>query len=79
MTQVTVELCSICEKVLEDKQGLAINVCYSDGGWGQSKDFMDFSGEVCNPCFDALMSHLNLIKIAYLSRKGVNRPTEIKI
>ena len=34
--------------------GLTVTVGYSVGGWGHRKNLVDFSGEVCQPCFEGI-------------------------
>lgn len=94
MSKIEIELCPVCEKVLKDKHGLAVDIVYSTGGWGHAKNLfslgrfykpethrepVSFSEEICTDCFDAIMPHLKAATNVYKQRRGINRPEKVKI
>ena len=82
MSKIEIELCGCCEKVLsdKDKNGLAVTIKYSDGGWGRSKTLFDNNNdEVCGECYEALMDYLNSFVNHWENLRGENRPKEIKL
>ena len=56
--KVQVELCALCGADLSKsrRDGLAVVVGGSTGGWGQRTNAIDFSDEVCHECYDTAMS-----------------------
>lgn len=67
MARATLELCDLClvplsgqypgkgSRHVKAKNGLVVTVGYSEGGWGRRRNAIDFSGEVCLTCYDAVM------------------------
>lgn len=67
MSRASLKLCDLCERPLEGyhprlgirslepKQGLVVTIGYSDGGWGSRRNHINFSGEVCLDCYNAVM------------------------
>lgn len=71
--RVTMQCCDLCEAPLEGKderkdrpkttafarkEGFLLTAGYSRGGWGQRRNTIDFSGEICGACFDTLQDLL---------------------
>jgi len=52
MGKISVETCDLCGSVMTEKNGLVIQVGYSKGGWGQRRNWLNWSGEVCPECFE---------------------------
>lgn len=52
MGKISVETCDLCGSVMTEKNGLTIEIGYSKGGWGQRRNWLNWSGEVCPECFD---------------------------
>jgi len=56
MATKTTHFCDICEVQLTplNKMGLKVTFGYSRGGWGKRQNHVDFTGEVCEPCYKEL-------------------------
>ena len=79
---IQVEVCGCCEALLtkDNKNGLSVDIKYSEGGWGQSKTlFSNNSDEICDDCYVAFMDDLNTFTSLWDIRRGENRPKEIKL
>lgn len=75
MGHASLTLCDLCgqqldgyigrrHQTLNPKNGLCITVGYSLGGWGQRKNHIEFSGEVCIPCYERIMPAVRALKEA---------------
>ena len=74
-----IETCPICERIMKADgvritkiNGLKLEAGYSIDGWGQRRDYVDFSKEVCGECFNELekpikdfISKCKILKIIY--------------
>lgn len=75
MAEIITQCCDICNRPMErridarppitkymDKFGLSIAVAHSTGGWGYAQPWVEFSGEICKECFDALSGSITTLK-----------------
>jgi hypothetical protein len=67
---IKIQLCEICHTplVLPDctkrhKNGVVIKMGHSVGGWGSRQRPLEFSGEVCDECFNKYIAIMNAIKL----------------
>lgn len=81
MGRASIETCELCGIPLDgylngsyqkmaDYNGLCVEVGYSVGGWGYRKDHIrKFSGEVCIPCYEAVMPAVVALRDALAERR----------
>lgn len=51
------------------KNGVSIEVKHSPGGWGYSKELINFTGEVCQRCYAELGKRLESVQ-EFIAAKG---------
>jgi len=83
MSRITFTCCGWCgkllaigDKKLERKHGMCITLGYSlsHNGWGQRRDHLDFSEEVCGECYAEYEVVVGSIKEWIQERAGINAP-----
>lgn len=76
---ITLKRCDCCNLPLEEGSqklnkynGLCIEIGYSIGGWGDRRNFIKKSMELCIPCYDKLTPHIASLDDAISKIKKVN-------
>ena len=49
------------DKTHSDRTGLVVTMGYSKNGWGNRRDMINWSGEVCQKCFESLGEDVSLV------------------
>lgn len=57
-------------QVMNPKQGLSIEIGYSDGGWGHRRTHIKFSDEVCTGCYARVMPLVEQMKAVMMECRG---------
>lgn len=73
--------CDLCHRAIsgpgvqEPKYGAAIKLGHSIGGWGNHKELSEFSGEVCQKCYEEFMVIDTAVATWLKKREGTQAPT----
>lgn len=62
---------------LQPRMGLCITIGYSDGGWGQRRNHVDYSREVCQDCYNEALAVCQPV-IEYLQRPPERRGDHVQ-
>ena len=72
--------CDLCGKVVvadqinRPKYGVTLTLGYSKGGWGRREDSVNWTGEVCEACFDEYQVIARAIAHWLTKRNGSRMP-----
>lgn len=86
MGRTELQTCELCElpismsgvfrRQINAVHGIVITLGYSKGGWGSRNNDIDFSGEVCQECYDLLWEAHKDIRRLLKDRRGINSPVK---
>jgi hypothetical protein len=78
--------CKICERILSigntkiaKKNGITWEFGYSKGGWGSRESKPNFTGEVCDECFDIFIKKSEEFNKELLFKRRCINKQEVKI
>lgn len=77
-TEIT--LCDLCEAPIvgpgmaRSMHGVCVMLGYSVGGWGSRKNFVEWSGEVCDVCFAEYETIARAFQLWLRKRDGIRAP-----
>lgn len=84
MGRTELKTCDICGiplsmegefgRQIRSYNGLEVTIGGSRGGWGHRENYVHFSGEVCQECFDAIRQHERAINNEIKKRIGTRTP-----
>jgi hypothetical protein len=76
--EIKIECCDLCHTPIKGrKNGIALECGYSEGGWGNRRNQIDWSGEVCPKCYEEYKTITRAIELWLRKRHGSKRPNII--